>query len=220
VYFGRFGFFDSWDISASFKGIAVPRDLVRFVRGVYKVNRLETWPVLLAFSVPLDLHHARLYQVLERRDEILEDSRVGYGFPSPLVFESPAAAAALGDDQTAGINQAKVLFTADVAKTTPSGIRVDGVADGPDHAVLKLADLRVEERTRYLIIRGTVHAGGFQIGVLKDGKWLSQMQVRNHGRFSAVIESNGPGLYTTTIFGIPDRTGADRFTIESVGWSE
>lgn len=70
------------------------------------------------------------------------------------------------------------------------------------------------------MIRGRVDAGGFQLGVLKDGKWHSQMVVRNTGKFSAVVESGGSGLYSTLFYGRPDPAGRDRFSIDYVGWRE
>jgi hypothetical protein len=219
IYYGRLNFFHSWDVSAAFRGIAIPKDLVPYLKGVYKLRHQDRIPVLLSMVLPLDWEEIGLHQVFRDPEAIVTGRRSVYSYPGGLMFENAQLAEMLkADDQTTVAGT--IVFTAPTVVTVRAGkVTVDDAPHGADPTVLKLADLQVRT-TRYLVLKGEISEGGFQLGVIKDGKWYVQMFVRKRGDFAVVIEMRGPGLFSTVIYSSPSSAGQDRFRLDYVGWRE
>jgi hypothetical protein len=69
--------------------------------------------------------------------------------------------------------------------------------------------------------RGTLYGGGFTLGVLKDQRWATSVNVTVPGEFLAVVEAPEDGAYVPALANF--LTGVNRhndFVVTSAGWAD
>lgn len=96
-------------------------------------------------------------------------------------------------------------------------ITVDGKATTPYSYLFQLPGEKLKDEPRVFLIEGELFKGGLTVGMIKDDRWASQINVTGHGKFVLAIE-HSQGIYVPTVANNVPGDPSNHFVIRRMGW--
>lgn len=114
---------------------------------------------------------------------------------------------------------------ADILKELrPGTIHVDGKPDGR-FSYLFQGTVQTVDAGQFFVARGVLINGGFQVGVLENGKWAGSVNVTRSGPFEAIVQIQKTGRYAVVFANCLDSSGwlssigaRNTFHVTEAGW--
>jgi hypothetical protein len=149
--------------------------------------------VLLNTTLPPDWEQLPLHLTLSR----WESRRVSA--TPPVYLSPPDLNLRKTFDGGEPLRQAELAELASNATFAADGrLSVDGAAAGAFTYIARFQDQPLR-RGRQLLVEGTLKQGGVSIGWLRDGTWVSHLEVVDPGPFIAALEVPADGNYSVVI---------------------
>lgn len=92
----------------------------------------------------------------------------------------------------------ELVYRAAIAHHEAGVWRFEGQAEGA-YTYLALTKERRMSADSRVLVQGEVNKGGIAIGLLRDNKWVSQINITETGDFTVVIEPPGRGTYSILV---------------------
>lgn len=117
------------------------------------------------------------------------------------------------------LTAADVPFRSPLVRVAGSVLSVRGQADSQFGYVVQWPERDVN-RPAFVVAKGQLRAGGFTLGVLRDGAWAATLNVTVTGRFDVALPVMAPGRYQLTIaHALPVGSRETDFVIDQIGWA-
>ena len=199
-----------------FAGLELIEDDIDCIASVRRVRDLDRLPIMLNLTLPPDWRQTKLYQTLTSWEDPSAPYRVQvYAWPRTL-DPAPLRLYRGGVPSLASLPHSSVVrFDEREGRWVARGFIRDSrpfLVQLPERSVAKGV---------CFFARGTLYAGGFTLGVMKDGLWATSVNVTRPGEFLAVVEAPEDGVYVPGIANF--LTGVNRrndFVVTSAGWAD
>lgn len=175
------------------KGYELPARQRACLSRVSRLSQPSQFPVLLNTTLPPDWEQLPLHLTLSR----WETRRVSA--TPPVYLLPPDLNLRKTFDSGEPLRQTELAELASNATFAADGrLSVDGAAAGAFTYIARFQEQPLR-RGRQLLVEGTLKQGGVSIGWLRDGTWVSHLEVVDSGPFIAALEVPADGNYSVVI---------------------
>ena len=195
-----------------FLGIEAPFDHQDCIQSIGRFAHPESFSLLLGAELLPDWRSQRLFESLRDFESMPADGRVDdYAIPSGL----PPGRRWLARVETLGPN---LSYQSDQATHVSSeAITIDGRAPTvSDYILMWPEQHRVAGST--LLVTGELEQGGLTIGIQRERRWVTHLNVHEPGAFRALLRVDEDGEYTVVIANDVVQENHLRTKLTQFGW--